>query len=234
MAGILPSLGRGGIINSVRKLSGTDVPGYKDVDPAAEFIAGQVATLKADANGNPVLTTVSASTDKPIGIFFCHKAVSFYKMVTDEAAVMPASGLTLNLKHANIKAGYVKVANASTGTAYVITTNWTLDSATNGIIRNTNITTSTPVKISYLYEDNAIAGIDQTLGSGKAAYLSDPCEIATLVYEPATNFVLGGLVYSDTTGYITALQPGSAVSIGTVTKIPTASDPELYVRIRIA
>ena len=70
----LPSLGRSGIVNSVRKLSGYDVPGYRDVNSTCEFIAGQVATLAANSTtGNPELTLLTG-TAYPIGIFFCHKA----------------------------------------------------------------------------------------------------------------------------------------------------------------
>jgi hypothetical protein len=239
MAGVLPGLGRNGIINSVRKLSGYDVPGWKEVDESAVFMAGQVATLVADSNGNPVLTTMSG-TLKPIGIFFCHKAVSFYHVIVNEVVTVPAIGADIPLKHAGLKANSYKAlvcnsAGTSTGAAYTLTTNYTIND-TNGLFHNVNINVSSPVYValSYLYADATMAGIDQTLGSGKASYLSDPCEIATLVYDTAsaTPYTLGAAVYSSTTGYITATSNGT--QIGTVTKIPTASDPELYVRIRIA
>ena len=99
----LPSLGRSGIVNSVRKLSGYDVPGYRDVDSTCEFIAGQVATLAANSTtGNPELTLLTG-TAYPIGIFFCHKATNFYEVVRYELVTVPAIGANATLKHANLK-----------------------------------------------------------------------------------------------------------------------------------
>lgn len=240
----LPSLGRGGIINSVRLLSGTSVPGYKDVDVSTEFIAGQVATLAANSvTGDPELTLCNGNTTKPIGIFFCHKATNFYKVVRDEIVTMPAIGSTVNLNYSNLKASsykavYSNATGTSTGAALTYTTNYTI-ADTNGVLTNVNVNVASPVyiAISYLYNDTTVSGIDQTLGSGKAAYIADPAEIATLVYDTAsaTAYTLGANVYSSTTGYITASTPGgTATVIGSVTKIPTAADPELWVRLRIA
>ena len=240
----LPSLGRGGIINSVRKLSGYDVPGWRAVNVTTEFIAGQVATLAANSTtGAPELTLCNGSTAKPIGIFFCHKATNFYKVVREEVVIVPAIGSTVNLDHSNLKASsyrvyYSNAAGTSTGAALTETTNYTI-AIVNGVFTNVNISVATAVYVvvSYLYNDTTVSGIDQTLGSGKAAYLSDPCEIATLVYDTAstTAYTLGANIYSSATGYITASTPGgTATVIGSVTKIPTASDPELWVRVRIA
>ena len=236
----LPSLGRSGIVNSVRKLSGYDVPGYRDVDSTCEFIAGQVATLAANSTtGNPELTLLTG-TAYPIGIFFCHKATNFYEIVRYEVVTVPAIGANATLKHANLKnlsyrAYYSNAAGTSTGATLTYTTNYTIND-TNGLFHNVNISVASPVYvvISYLYNDTTISGIDQTLGSGKASYLSDPCEIATLVYDTtsSTAYTLGCTLYSSTTGYITATSNGTA--IGTCTKIPTNTDPELWARIRIA
>lgn len=236
----LPGLGRNGIINSVRKLSGYDVPGWRDVDSTTTFMAGQVATIAANSvTGNPELTLLTG-TAYPVGIFFCHKATSFYQVIRNEVLTVPAIGSTVNLNHAGTKLNSYKAlvcnaAGTSTGAAYTLTTNYTVND-TNGILTNVNISVASPVYIalSYLYADATMAGIDQTLGSGKAAYLSDPCEIATLVYDTAsaTAYTLGCNIYSNTTGYITATSNGT--KIGTCTKIPTNADPELWVRIRIA
>jgi hypothetical protein len=238
MSGVLPSLGRAGIVNSVRKLSGYDVPGWRNVDPATYFIAGQVATLATSSiTGLPVLDTISANTQKPIGIFFCNKALSFYQVVSHEPITMCAIGSSFLLAHANIKTGSFKLVLTSTGSAYTGSgTNYTL-TETNGSVANVNITAGLAVNASYLYEDNTISGVDDTLGSGLASYLSDPCEIATLIYDTvsATAYTLGCPIYSTTTGYLTASTPGgSAYTVGTCTKIPTNSDPELWVRVRIS
>jgi hypothetical protein len=240
----LPSLGRGGIINSVRKLSGYDVPGWRAVDSTTEFIAGQVATLAANSTtGAPELTLCNGSSAKPVGIFFCHKATNFYKVVTNEVVLMPAIGSTANLKYSNLKSASYKVvycnaAGTSTGATLTDTTNYSI-AIVNGVLTNVNVSVVTPVyvAVSYLYNDTSVSGIDQTLGSGKAAYLSDPCEIATLVYDTASTsaYTLGGIAYVSTTGYISATAAGgSNYAIGTFTKLPTNEDPEVWVRVRIS
>jgi hypothetical protein len=230
----LPGLGRNGIVNTCRLLNGYSIPGWRAVDTASEFLSGMVAYLKADTNGNPVLATVAANTNKPIGIFFCHKVTSFYKLAVDEAVTMPAIGLTVTLNHPNVKASSILLENASTGVAYTYTSDYTIVT-TNGIITNVAITAATAVTATYLYEDTTNAGLDQTLGSGCASYISDPAEIALSIYDTACQYTLGASVYSSTTGYVTATAPGgSNYTIGTVTKVPTASDPELYIRVRIS
>ena len=95
----LPDIGLNGLVNSVRKLGGyISNPGYRDVDPAAEFIAGMVATLGTDSNGKVILQVASHSTTAPIGLFYCHKTVSFYRTVIQEAHLAPADETNFNLR----------------------------------------------------------------------------------------------------------------------------------------
>jgi hypothetical protein len=231
----LPGMGRNGITNTVRLLSGYTTPGWRNVDSASEFIAGMVGYLKADTNGNTVVATVAANTNKPFGIFFCHKVTSFYKLVVDEEATAPAITTgTIVMEHAGIKADSCKVANASTGVAYTETSDYTINE-TNGIITNVSITQGTELLLTYLYEDTTNAGLDQTLGSGMVAIITDPAELALSVYDTTCVYTLGATVYATTSGYVTSTSPGgSAYTIGTVTKVPTADDPELYIRVRIS
>lgn len=237
----LPDLGMNGLVNSVRRLSGLANPGYRDVDPDAEFIAGCVAKLEADANGNPVLMTADANDTNLIGLFYCHKTLSFYRPIINEEQTFgtsPNTATIVYLNHANIKASSVQVTSTGASpTPYTETTDYTVNT-TNGYI-NTSTGTSAigatdTVYISYLYLDPNLVGIDQTLGSGKAATLEDAGEVATLVYctGVATPYTLMCDLYSNATGYITTANGGGSI-VGKCTKVPTAEDPELHFKLMV-
>jgi len=237
----IPDIGLGGLINSVRKLSGyVENPGWRKVDPAATFMAGQVANLETDSTtGEPILTVATNSdTTGIVGLFYCHKTTAFYKSVQKEAQTFGASPNTaalIFLNHANVKSGSVLVTNAS-GTPYTITTDWSLYSATNGVILRTSAGTapaaSTAVLVSYLYEDASLYGIDQTLGSGMAATIEGVGDIATLVYATSVQYTLNGALYVDSSGYITSA--GGSKQIGKVTKVPDSENPELHFKMNLA
>jgi len=229
----LPDLGMNGLVNSVRRLTGGNNPGFRDVDPAASFVAGCVAMLATNSNGKPVLQTAIANTTTAlIGLFYCHKTISFYVPVVDEAqtfGTFPNTSTILYLNHANVKTGSVVITS---GGAVVSSGGWTLTS-TNGYITKGSTGTGTWL-ISYLYADPNLVGIDQTLGSGKAATLEDQCEVATLVYATgsSTPYTLNCNLYSNAEGYITAT-PGGGSVVGRCTKTPTADDPELHFKLKI-
>lgn len=228
----LPDLGMNGLVNSVRKLTGVINPGYRDVASTADFIAGCVASLVADGTtGLPVLRTALATdTTQLIGLFYCHKTLSFYKPVVGESKTFSTSPNTttiLYLNHANVQADSVYITS---GGVAVSTSDYTL-TATNGVITADSPTTGTWL-ISYLYEDSSLIGIDQTLGSGKAATLEGDCEVATLVYDTSKAYTLNGNLYSTSTGYVTSTYGGGSV-VGRCTKTPTATDPELHFKLKI-
>lgn len=233
MATLLTGIGRSGLRGSVRKLSGAEVPAWRKVDSDAEFIAGMVCKLGTDSSGNPQLEVIDGTDDNPIGIFYCHKTTSFYVPFTEEAT-SPSSTGTINLSHANIKSDSIRVENTSSGSAYTEDSDYSLNE-TNGILTMITIAEDTELTITYRYTDPNLSGVDQTLGSGKAAYVSDPCEIATIVYDTTRSYSIGDTLYATTDGLITNNNSGTTTAtIGTVTKAPTASDPELYVRLRIS
>jgi len=229
----LPDLGMNGLVNSVRRLTGGNNPGFRDVDPAASFVAGCVAMLATDSNGKPVLQTAIANTTTAlIGLFYCHKTISFYKPVVDEAqtfSTSPNTSTILYLNNANVKTGSVVITS---GGAVVSGSGWNL-TGVNGYITKTSPGTGTWL-ISYLYTDPNLVGIDQTLGSGKAATLEDQCEVATLVYDTgsSTPYTLNCNLYSNASGYVTAASGGGSV-VGRCTKVPTADDPELHFKLKI-
>ena len=227
----LPDLGMNGLVNSVRKLTGLNNPGFRDVDPAAEFVAGCVAKLGLDSNGNVVLQTAGAAdTTALIGLFYCHKTISFYKPVVDEEqtfSVSPNTSTILYLNHANVKANSVYITSGGLNVA----SGWTL-TGVNGYITKGSTGTGT-WKISYLYQDPNLVGIDQTLGSGKAATIEDAGEVATLVYDTSVAYALNGNLYANAYGYITSYPGGGGSIVGRCTKVPTAADPELHFKLNI-
>lgn len=240
---VMPPIGRNGTVNLARKISGNVITGFRQVDPAASFTVGQIAKLTADANGNPIATVCTAtSTDVPVGIFWCHKTLSFYSAAVNEAVTFTGSGTTVALKHAYLKGAagtYVKVTNTVEGTAYTYTTDYTIN-YTNGTITHVgagSIGTTATVYISYLYKDMNQSGIDQTLGAGKVVLLEDKGEIATRLYDTSVKWALTGndaIVVCNADGIVTTrTKDGSAPAVGKVTKVPTSSDTELCFKFSI-
>jgi hypothetical protein len=231
----LPPIGRSGLVNSVKRLSGGELPGWRDVDPDAEFMAGMVACLKTDSNGKVVVTKVTVpASQKAIGLFYCHKSTYFYVPVVDEVADFT------DTVHPNIV--YIKpyvatgsfiMHNSSTG-AIIPTSSgaaWTLDT-TNGVLTRVGTTTvPNSVLVSYRYRDPNHSGIDTTL-SGKVTVLEGPADLATLVYDSAAAWVLNADVKVNSDGLLTVTSAGTEV-VGMVTKAPSSDDPELHVRLKI-
>ena len=91
MTQLLPDIGRNGLVNSVRRLTGLNNPGFRAVDPTANFVAGMVAKLEADSNGNPVLKVADANDTNLIGLFYCHKTTNFYRPIVDESQTFSTS-----------------------------------------------------------------------------------------------------------------------------------------------
>jgi len=222
MSTILPDLGRNGLVNSIRRLNGFNNPGYRTVSPAETFIAGMVANLEADTNGNPVLTVANNSDTSIIGLFYCHKTTNFYRPIVDEEqtfSTSPNTSTILYLNHANVKTGSVLITSGG----LTVASGWTLTEV-NGYITKTTPGTGT-WKITYMYEDPTLTGLDQTLGSGMAATLEDRGEAATLVYDTSAVYTLMGNLYVNASGYLTS---SGTVVVGKVTKVPSADNPELH------
>lgn len=228
MSTILPDLGRNGLVNSIRRLNGFNNPGYRAVGSAETFIAGMVANLEDDGNGNPVLTVANNTDTAIIGLFYCHKTTNFYRPIVDEEQTFgtsPNTSTILYLNHANVKTGSVIITSGGA----VVSSGWTL-TGVNGYITKGSTGTGT-WKITYLYEDPTLTGLDQTLGSGMAATLEDRGEAATLVYDTSKVYALMGNLYVNSEGYLTSAS-GSTI-VGKVTKVPTADNPELCFKLTV-
>ena len=229
MTVLLPDIGRNGLVGSVRRISGLNNPGYRAVSSTADFIAGMVANLEDDGNGNPILTVANATDKQVIGIFYCHKTTSFYRPIVNEEqtfSTSPNTSTILYLNHANVKTSSVYITSGGLAVA----SGWTLTGANGYITKNT--TGVGTWKITYLYEDPNLSGVDQTLGSGMAATLEDQGEIATLVYDSSKAYAMMAPLYSNASGYITS-SDGTGAVVGYVTKPPSADNPELWYKLNI-
>lgn len=225
----LPPIGRNGIVNSVRKISGHIVPGWRDVASTAEFIAGYAATL--DSDGKAAVADDSAT--KILGLFFCHKTTSFYRPIREEQVTFTGALSTVTLNHANLKSSAcVRVTSTDGLTVYTLTTHYTVNTTNGTITHVSGIGNTDTVLVSYLYADPNLAGLDQTLGSGKAAIIESNGEIGTLVYETNAAWAINAVVKISANGLPTV--GGSGATIGFVTKVPSASDPEMTFQMRLA
>lgn len=222
-------IGRNGIINSVRRISGNVVPGWRIIHPEAQFIAGYIAAL--DSSG---LTIVAdETTTNVLGLFNCHKTINFYVPVQAEEGVFTGEGSYIALTYAYIKTNTVRVYNATGTILYTEDTDYTMN-YTHGLV--TQIATGSIgitdlVLIDYTYHDPNITGLDQTIGSGAASVIEGNGEIATLAYETNAAWTVNAIVRVSTNGIPTTSGTGS--SFGFVTKQPTAGNPELQMQLRL-
>ena len=233
----LPGIGRNGIVNSVRRLSGLTNPGYRAVNSSADFIAGMVANLEANSTtGEPELVVASNTSTAIIGLFYCNKTTSFYRPIVDEEQTFgtsPNTSWIIYLGHANVKASSVKITDSTGATTYTETTDYVV-TTTNGYITRTStgsIGATDDVLVTYQYEDPNLSGIDETLGSGLGATLEDRGEVATLIYDTSVAYSVMDDLYVTAGGYIT--NTSGTTKIGVVTKPPTADNPELHLKLQL-
>ena len=230
---LIPDIGLNGLVNSVRRLTGLTNPGYRDVESSAEFIAGMVCTL--DATTGKLVVADNTDTEV-LGLFYCHKTISFYRPVQDEEhtfGTAPNTSTIVYLNNAYLKAGSVLVTSTG-GVVVADSGNWSVNTTNGTITRNPSgsIAADATINISYLYQDSNLVGIDQTMGSGKAATLEDSGEVATLVYDTSVTYTVMGSVYVTSDGYITST--AGAKAIGIVTKAPSSEDPEIHFKLQLS
>lgn len=239
MTGNVP-IGQLGSQLYVRKIGGVNTTGYRSVDTTAEFTAGVLAKLVDNGDG-PVVTPVTAVTDIPVGMLWTDKTWVYHNPVIAEAHVSTGNGLTVDLANANVLISSVKITLADGTTPCVYTTDYTFATSTggynvNGVLTMTTgnlATAATAFLVSYRYKDPNKAGIDQTMASGKVALFEGYGEIGTLIYDTSVAYTLGGLIYFTATGIPTTASANSAVTFGKITKVPTAADPELQIKVTL-
>lgn len=215
------------LIRGVRLLSNVDQIVSRAVDTNADFFPGMIGMLATDTNGNVVVKVHDGSATEAAGMFINAKTQSFYK-ATAESATAPALAATFTLANANV--ADVQVVNASTGTPYVVTTDYTVN-ATNGIITNVAIPATTALTVFYRYKDLTVVGFDNSMGSGLTAVVEENCEVSLLVYDTSKQYSLNGNVKVSSTGFVSDTSASGPV-IGYVTKVPTLQDPTLNVKLK--
>jgi len=225
----LAPIGRRGIVNSARKLSQFAKPGYMWRDASAVFQQGMVATKGSDGE-----LEVASSTSKILtGIFNCHKASTFKRPVVEESITFTGALSVISLAHPNVSK--VVVNKVSDGSAYTVTTHYTVQAAAGTITHVGTIGNTETVNVSYLYEDPDLAALDQTQKSRKASILADG-EIALKIYDTSKIMTDSGgydenvKVTCDDDGLVTT---GGSIQLGYVTKPPTSGDPELHIMLDI-
>ena len=221
------------LIRGVRLLSNVDQIISREVDENAEFIPGMIGMLATDTNGKVVVKAHDGTSTEAAGMFINAKTQSFYK-ATAEAVTTATDPQVINLKNANV--ADVLVVNATTGTPYAVTTDYTVN-AVNGVITTVatgsggSIAASTPLTIFYRYKDLSVVGFDNSMGSGLTAVLEENCEVALLVYDTSKQYTLNGNVKVSITGFVSD-STAAGPTIGYVTKVPTLQDPALHVKLK--
>lgn len=230
---VMPPAGRNGV-QGVRVLNSMSLTGWRKINPNATFQMGQLATL-ATLNGEVVVETVDNVSDKVVGIFYCNNTTLFYRPSFREVHTFGENEDAPNDIYLKpyVRDGYY-VIEAANGTDYTKDTDYSIN-IVNGVVTRLSgsIGATTTVYANYQYKDILLSGINQVLGSGCVALLEEVGEIATLVYDTTCAWTLGATVYYTASGYLTTTSSGSS-AVGSVTKAPSASDPELYVKLNLA
>jgi len=213
---------------------------------AASFEAGMLVAQDADgyivaAAGRPVL-----------GVAKWNKVNTYKGSAVDEVVSFPLANATVNLKHSNVSNLQVRDAMDFGGTAYTVTTDYTV-SAVNGTITQVGagtIPVATPVYVSYTYElsqrELEFQGRnffnftdDVSIADGKITVITDASILFTSAFDTAQVYSLVGTgknLYC--AGGVTAALAGLFTTdsaegefVGHVIQVPSADDPFLGVRL---
>jgi len=211
--------------------------GTRTVDPNASFEAGAIVAIQADG------TIIESDGEAAFGVAKWNKALTQNGVIADEPVVLEGTTVTA-LKHGNIVAASVKVANAA-GTPYTVTTDYVIDSAANGTLHRValgGIADGETVYVSYSYQlseyelktlrgTNYMNLVDDTQGSGKMTVIQNFAELYTDQYDPSQVYTVGAQLYVGESPMQGKFTPdnGSGNAYGKVYKAPTASDPYLGV-----
>ena len=215
-----------GIVRGVRPLVFTQDTGFRDVDSNATWIPGQF--VKLDTNTGKV-TAITAATDKVVGIAKTSKGAPFYLPYTQELEW--AAG-DLALDKPNVSG--VRITSLDGLIVGASGTDFTSINAVNGIIVGAtlaNFTAGTFVQVTYQYKDMDHTPFDQTIASGKTALFESNGEYAFEVYDTSAGYAVNGDVRINAAGIITST--GAGTIVGFVTRVPSADDVTLGVKITV-
>ena len=207
-----------------------------NVDPAAQFEAGQIAKLVQGDDGQPMVQ-VCNSGELPQGTLWKDKSTTLTAIVVDEAVKF--DHVDKNLKQTNLIAASEKVTNSTKTITYVNGFDYDLDSDKGIITRRLggNIILNQTVLVTYRYEIlvkdlyrwgqsyNFIP--DYTLGSNKITIAEDFAVVYSLVYDPTAVYSIGDALRVMDGGILTTDPYEAGPVFAKVIKAPTAGDPYL-------
>ena len=221
----LAPIGRRGIVNSLKKISGFNKPGTKDVADGADFMQGMAAVL-----GSTGKVEVADNTSKVLeGLFNNHNASAFYRPIIDEQQTFTGALSTITMAKANMRSAYEKVTNSAGSTTYVKDTDYTIDYTAGTITLKAggSIGNTDTVKVSYLYQDTSLEALDLGGKLGKVSIIEEG-EVGLLIYDTTATWAVNSKVTVDANGLVTT---GGTYQLGYVTKVPSSDDPELEIQI---
>lgn len=220
-----------------------DLGVFKAAD-AASFEQGML--VAQDASGNIVL----ADSVNVLGVAKWNKSSTYSAAVVDEPITFAAANGVVNLKHASVSNLQVRSAVAFGGSAYTLTTDYTV-SATNGTVTQVSagaLPVATTVFVSYTYQllpsDLDFQGRnfynftdDVTVSDGRITIIMGGV-IFTTQYDTGKVYTTTGVTSNLYCGGNTNGQEGLFTStstgaelVGHVIQVPSANDPFLGVRL---
>lgn len=210
-------------------------------DPAATFRAGMA--VMQNAQGQVVVSTGSGGF---LGLAKWNKATSLLAARVDEQITLPGT-TAVSLRHPNVSNVRVASAPVGGGTVFALTTDYTVN-ATNGTVTRVGggaIADGATVFVTYLYQIST-SDLIQTQGQNfwnsldevsyaenRVTVITDAEVIFTTQYDTTRTYTVGEPLYASVAspGLVTDDSSGSALFVGRVLQVPTASDPYLGLRL---
>lgn len=219
--------------------------GTDPVDPNTSFQEGML--LHWSATG--WVKSAAGNAGAIRGIAGMNKTTSpLYRAICDEEIIFDDDESIETLAHGSLLTGSIVIATAA-GVLCVVTTDFTVDSLSNGTLKRVhpgsgNLTTKTVHYVSYTYqmtveEQEQEIGLpitnsyDETFGSSQVVVFRGDCLVYTMEYDTSLAYALNAVVYDKGDGLLTSNGGGGVVAVGRVKSTPTASDPYLGVELSL-
>lgn len=218
-------------------------------DPTASWEEGMIAQIVDAGDGTPMVKPATgASGEVLIGMFWGNKATVLTKVEVETVKFLDANNNptnTVQLIGTSVRtaANSIRVTNPTTGSAYTITTHYTI-SAGGVLTRVSSIPAGGTVIVRY--ERNILAaelpyvgvdynrsfddtaGFEPGFGGGLATVLQGHHIVGTDMFEEGENYLVGASVFVSARGRLSAT-PGTKQYPGTVHTPPSATEPVLYI-----
>lgn len=212
-------------------------------DPATTFRAGMIVMQNASG------LVLPSDGVNVLGVAKWNHATTMLSAAVDEAVVLTGTTAS-NLKHPLVSNVRVASALKGTGTVYVLTTDYTVNTTNGTVTRNGGgaIGSGSTVYISYTFQvsesdllqlqgKNFWNSLDEvSQADGRCAVITDSELLYTTQYDTTRVYALTGAssnLYASVAlpGLFTTDTASSAKFVGRVFQVPTAADPFLGVRM---